>query len=353
MPVMKLSRARVMGWLDRFGTFDLVLRARARTQAPVLSVLCYHSIGDPDAGYCFDPDVIDATPEQFWAHLSVLDRHFTVIGIDTLCAGLAGGTLPPNPLLISFDDGYRSCVDTALPILQEFGFPATFFIATHYVSERRLYWWDRIAYLLAKSPHQRITLTYPEPIEVDLSTRGLRAQGQARQQLLRVVKQQRDLDLERFLSELGAASGVAWDEALETRLANQLIMTWDDVRELGKAGMDIQSHTRKHRVLQTLSSDRLAEELAGSRADIARELGRPARTVAYPVGYSIRDEPEIRRAVQDAGYELGFTAGTGFNYLWRKLDAFDVRRISMERDCSMSLFRGQLAVPPLAYVRGG
>jgi peptidoglycan/xylan/chitin deacetylase (PgdA/CDA1 family) len=115
--------------------------------------------------------------------------------------------------------------------------------------------------------------------------------------------------------------------------------------------MDIQSHTRSHRVLQTLSADRLADELAGSRADIEREIGAPVRTVAYPVGYSIRHVPRIRAAVQRAGYEIGFTNATGVNYLWRPTDPLDVRRVPMMREQSTSMFRGLLAMPPLAYSR--
>lgn len=344
---MRIGRVRVTQWLDRSGAFDIILRARARTRAPVLSVLCYHSVGDPGADYAFDPDVIDVTAAQFREQLRVLDRHFTVIDIDTLCAGLSGGKLPPNPLLISFDDGYRSCVDAALPILQELGFPATFFIATHYVSERRLYWWDRIAYLVHHADPTRIALSYPRPMELDLGDAGT-----ARRQLLRLVKQERALDLERFLAGLAAATGTEWNDELETRLANQLIMTWDDIRTLAAAGMDIESHTRRHRVLQTLSSEQMAEELAGSRDDIERAIGKPVRTVAYPVGYSITRESAIRRAVQDAGYEIGFTNASGVNYLWRPVDRFDVRRLAMDRGNSTALFRGQLAVPPLAYTRG-
>ena len=71
--------------------------------------------------------------------------------------------------------------------------------------------------------------------------------------------------------------------------------------------------------------------------------------VAYPVGYSIRHLPEIRRAVQAAGYEVGFTNASGVNYLWRTIDPFDIRRLAMERELSMSMFRAQLALPPLGY----
>src|SRR5690606_36226263 len=44
---MQTKRERVAQILDRVRIFDLILRARSLTRAPVLSVLCYHSIGDP------------------------------------------------------------------------------------------------------------------------------------------------------------------------------------------------------------------------------------------------------------------------------------------------------------------
>jgi peptidoglycan/xylan/chitin deacetylase (PgdA/CDA1 family) len=315
----------------------------------VLSALCYHSVGDPGPGYLFDPDVIDVTPAQFREQLSILARHCTVIGIDQLCQVVAGeiDRLPPNPVLITFDDGYRTCIDLALPILKEFGFPATFFIATDYVTNRRLYWWEVIHYLINSSKATRITLEKPRHLELDLADRKA-----AIGRLIRLVKDEYDLELDGFIRELAASARVEWNREIEASLADQLVMTWDDIRALHRAGMDIESHTRSHRVLQTLQMEHLADELAGSRADLERELGEPVRTVAYPVGYSIRHIPKIRMAVKRAGYKIGFTSATGTNYLWRQpLDPFDIRRISMQRDISVSLFLGGLAIPPLAFSR--
>jgi peptidoglycan/xylan/chitin deacetylase (PgdA/CDA1 family) len=46
-------------------------------------------------------------------------------------------SLPGSPrLAITFDDGYEDNYTVAWPILQEFGFPATFFAATDYVGNR-------------------------------------------------------------------------------------------------------------------------------------------------------------------------------------------------------------------------
>ena len=348
---MGSPRQRIASVLDRAKVLSGLLHARQRTRLPVLSVIAYHSIGNPGSGYLYDDDVIDATEDEFRRQLEFITRHFTVIDSDDLCAIMSGSPPPGNSLLITFDDGYRTCVDVALPLLQEFGATATFFIATDYVAKRRLYWWDTIHYLVKSSPRSRIALDYPSALVHDWAGDGPAARRQAITRLLTLVKSEPAMDIDRFLASLASAAGVEWTRAIETRIADELIMTWQDVRTLRDAGMDIQSHTRTHRVLQTLTPDALAEELAGSSADLEREVGAPARVVAYPVGYSIAEQPSIRTAVETAGYKIGFTNASGVNYLWRKPDRYDLRRIAMERGAPMTMFRAALALPPLGYAR--
>lgn len=343
---MSGKREQLASALDRLGALDVIMRVRAQLRVPILSVLTYHHIDDPGDDYLFDGEVADATPAQFDQQLAVIARHCNTISIAQLLDAHAGREpLPANPVLITFDDGYRSCLETALPLLQRHGLLATFFIATEYVSKRKLYWWDRVNYLIKHCTAERISLEVPRPMELDATDRE-RTIGT----LLDIIKNTPGLDIDAFLDELGRATGALWNAGIERKLADQLIMSWDDVRALRAAGMDVQSHTRRHRVLQTLDSAALADELAGSRAELERELGEPVRTIAYPVGRTVAREPEIRDAVTEAGYAVGFTNASGANYLWRRLDPLDVRRIAMGRDCSPSMFLGQLAIPPLAHV---
>src|SRR5262249_25015008 len=155
--------------------------------------------------------------------------------------------------LVTFDDGYRDNREMALPILMRHGVRATFFIATRYVTERRMFWWDRINYILRRSDRKAIAVDYPKRIALSLEG-GPEA---AARTVLRIVKDTYGLDLDRLLDELAAGAGVEWSRDLETRLANELLMTWDDIRALRQSGQDVQSHTRSHRVLQTLPADEL------------------------------------------------------------------------------------------------
>jgi peptidoglycan/xylan/chitin deacetylase (PgdA/CDA1 family) len=332
--------------LGRAGGTAAILRARARLRLPVLSILTYHHVCDPRADYHFDPDTADVTPDQFRRQMALVKKHFTVIGVDELLASLDGAKLPPNPCLITFDDGYRSNLEVALPVLRDAGMKAVFFIATSFVGERRLYWWDRIAYIVATSMRERIQLAYPRALTVELRDRAA-----ARAALVAPVKDEAGLDLERYLVELADAAGVSWSREAETTLADELIMTWDDVRRMRDAGMDIESHSRHHRVLQTLDAAGLRDDLDGARADLAREMGAPSRVIAYPVGRTIAPYPQVRDAVAAAGYRCGLTNASGIVPLWKKVDRFDLGRLSLDRALSDEMFLAQLALPQLRYQR--
>src|SRR6187431_3322447 len=137
-------RERVAGLLHKAGILGAAMQLRRLVPMPALGIITYHHIDDHEPGYAFDPNVADATRAQFRRQIELLARHGTPISIDDLLRALEGGPLPKNPVMVTFDDGYRSCHDVALPILRAVGVRATFFIATSFVTERRLYWWERI-----------------------------------------------------------------------------------------------------------------------------------------------------------------------------------------------------------------
>lgn len=329
--------------LHETGALSKVLALRARTGAPWLSILTYHRFPNHDGSESFDDGVIDTSAEEFEQHVASLKRHFNVVGVDELCAFAAGGSLPPNSVAITFDDGYLDNYLQALPILRKHGCKAIFFIATSFISQRRLYWWDRVAYQVKQSTRSVLELSYPASFRVELSDREL-----AVFKLLRFIKARRSLDMEQLLSELTAKSGVPWTPELERAFADRLLMTWDHVRALRQAGMDVESHTRSHRVLQTLPAEELRSELEGSRLDLERELGVAPRAVAYPIGKPLHPTSPIRAALGRAGYQIGLTNGTGPTPTWRRCDRYDIGRQTVARDISVPYLLSILALPPLA-----
>jgi peptidoglycan/xylan/chitin deacetylase (PgdA/CDA1 family) len=344
-------RERVAAWLHKAGALRAVMELRRFTPAPILTILTYHHVADSDPRSPFDRNIADATPVQFRRQMEALARYGTPIGIDELLRALDGAPLPRNPVMVTFDDGYRSCHDVALPILRAVGVRATFFVSTSFISERRVYWWERIALLLSRTKRATATLHYPREIALDVSDPDIG------NKLNSIIKDTRGLEVERFLAGLADALGVEWNLPLEASFADELIMSWDQVRALARAGMDVESHGRRHRVLQTLDDGALADELTGARKDLEAQLGRPVRAVAYPVGRRINSEQRIRWALQAAGYQIGMSNCSGVNRWWppalrrvAPIDRFDLRRLSTDREMSDAMFLTQVAVPRLAYI---
>lgn len=90
------------------------------TQVPILM---YHHLSE---------DVTNSemvSPEQFEAQIRALaEAGYTGISFDELQAYvLRGEPLPEKPVVITFDDGYRSNYTLAYPILQKYGMKATIF----------------------------------------------------------------------------------------------------------------------------------------------------------------------------------------------------------------------------------
>lgn len=317
-------RARLAQALDAAGLLDRMLWLRGALRMPALTVLTYHRVGvTGDVGE-LDPGVVDVSPADLAEQIEVIRAHGSVVTMADVRRLLRDGrALPPNPVLIAFDDGYLDNHDVALPILARAGVPATFFIPTAFPDGGRLFWWDRIALLLRRCVRPRVSLSYPTPCVLE----PLKDPGGAAKTLYRAVKRTPGLDLGRLWEELEARAGVALDAAEERTIAERTIMGWPQVRALRSAGMDVQSHSHAHRVLGTLSPAEALRDLRRSREVLGEALGEPVHGVAYPVGYALRGA--FRSAVVEAGFEVGFTNATGL-CVTSRIDPLNIPRIAMD-----------------------
>lgn len=323
------------------------LRALQSAWGPsTLTVINYHRVNVPGAARELDEGTLDATPAGFDAQVAFLKREFDLLTPQRLREHLHGRPWPRRAALITFDDGYLDNAEQALPILQRHGATALFFIATSYVDQQRVFWWDRISYIVKHARRPQLELTYPAPQVVEVRHDPAAAQ----RTLHALVKRTPGLDLERFLSHLAEAADVAWTDALDRELASRVVMTWEHVRELHRAGMGIGSHTRSHRVLGTVPHAELDDELAGSRRDLAAQLHDEVWAIAYPVGYRIVDDDQIVASLEHAGYEAGFSYGSGV----QRLDAYhryDLSRLGVEHDWPLSEFALELLLEGSPRVR--
>lgn len=99
------------------------LAQSATTDAPSYHVLCYHNVLDDPLN---DPEKFTTSTAELVQHFSWLKENgYNIISVDDLIDAKSGARpLPPNAVLLTFDDGYRSFYTTVYPLLKEFNYPA-------------------------------------------------------------------------------------------------------------------------------------------------------------------------------------------------------------------------------------
>ena len=94
----------------------------------VIPILTYHNF-TKDEGSSYSINII-----EFEKQMNYLATHnYSVISLSELFKGLKNGQLPPKPVVITIDDGFKSTFTLAYPVLKKYNFPATLFIYTDFI----------------------------------------------------------------------------------------------------------------------------------------------------------------------------------------------------------------------------
>jgi peptidoglycan/xylan/chitin deacetylase (PgdA/CDA1 family) len=109
-------------------------------------VLMYHRIAD----ISIDPWDLAVSASNFKQHLQVVKPH--IISLPELIQQLQKGYLSRSGYCITFDDGYKDNYVNAVPLLNEFVCPATFFITSGFTGSRQMFWWDILTEIFLKTP---------------------------------------------------------------------------------------------------------------------------------------------------------------------------------------------------------
>lgn len=98
-----------------------------------VAVLTYHHLDPVESS-------ITITPERFASHLEALKNNgFHVISVEDFIDFLQKKkSVPPNAVVLTFDDGYESVYKYAYPILKSEGMTATVFLIVSYIEDGTL-----------------------------------------------------------------------------------------------------------------------------------------------------------------------------------------------------------------------
>ncbi|WAL74990.1 polysaccharide deacetylase family protein [Kitasatospora sp. YST-16] len=263
MPTTDRATARRRRNLDallRRSPFQPVFRARAARR---LAVLGYHGIDDPVA---------------FRAQMERLARTARPVGLEEVArAAEHRRPLPARSVLVTFDDGDRTVLTEALPVLARLGIPAAVYVITDLIDSDHPYWWTEAAHLVAHGARA-------EPL------RGLGPTAAVRR-----LKSLPDPERRRALAELRATAA--------RQAPRQRQLSSAELRTLADAGLAIGSHTASHPCLDRCTDADLDTQLVRAHDRLTALTGRPPTSFAYPNG---NYDPRADRVLRTLGYRTGF-----------------------------------------------
>jgi peptidoglycan/xylan/chitin deacetylase (PgdA/CDA1 family) len=236
-----------------------------------VAVLCYHGVVSSRISDSQVPfRVLHVTDEELESHCRFLREECNPISLHSWKASLSGGPpLPPRPVLVTFDDGYRSVFTLARPILQKYSIPTVIFVCSDPVEKRQLLWYDAAARSIGESRVDAVgRLPYAKWQE---------ACGK----------------FDMWVSEDDPTS----------------LLSVDEIKTLAAiAGIEIGGHTTTHVRLTTASREEQHRQVIRNKQRLEEWTGTTIRAFAYPNGLPVADyDSDSIAAVKAAGYEFAFT----------------------------------------------
>jgi peptidoglycan/xylan/chitin deacetylase (PgdA/CDA1 family) len=280
----------------------------------VLLTFLFHSLyqgSDEPRSDVVDPQQ-EITVEMFRRFVDHFQQHgYTFVSQADLLRGLRPGG---KYVLVTFDDGYYNNV-RALPVLNEFHIPATFFICTSNVKEGKSFWWDAA---------RRETFRRGTPKE-------------KADRLFTDLKRLRTADAEAQLRK------VFGEDALRPVSDLDRPFTPTELRDFAEHPLvSLGNHTSDHAILPNYPADEARAQILNAQDDIFLMTGKRAEIIAYPNG---DESPAIVEMARGLGLRLGVGVEPGRNRLPLELGsrkAMTLKRFTLsaghaiEAQCRMS-----------------
>lgn len=282
-----------------------------------LAIVVYHAVSrepPPD-------NPLQVSERDFERQIKTLARYYSVVNLSQALRALDGGISSARPLaVVTFDDGYRTTMRRAAPVLSAHRVPTTVFVPSGLLATERPQWHDRVRRAVVESDQLEIRVALQRVIRMA----RIPAEGPERRRFiyrltewLKTLDEQTREEAVRQIETQAPSSAAPPDQ-------DEYLMDWDDVREVAAYGLDFGSHTVSHAILPTENVVRAKWEIEESKRVLEGRLGYAVSAFCYPNGAST---PAIREMVRRAGYACAVTVEPGLNE--GRSDRYALRRFTM------------------------
>lgn len=246
---------------------------REIVQKKRITIITYHSL----------------KPRRALLHFKALKRRYHIISLSQYIAARKFNMvdkLPHKPLIVTIDDGFRTCFRLK-DIIRECRIPVTMFLPSGLIDTNRHYWFAH-------------------------------AKGAKLQYLKTITDEERLEQLKRN----------GFEE--KRTYARRQALSRNEIDKMRKV-VDFQAHSKYHPILTKCTNVRVWDEIAGAKKELEDTFGLRIEAFAYPNGDYSRRELEITK---EAGYACALTTRPGFNGV--DADLLTLKRIGINDESDVS-----------------
>jgi peptidoglycan/xylan/chitin deacetylase (PgdA/CDA1 family) len=266
------------------------------------------------------------TAWHFEKQLQYFKENFAIVPLHELCAMKAQGISPDRrTIALTFDDGHLNNLTVALPLLEKYKIPATFFICTAGITDRQY-----------AHPTDRVDL-----IRMSSTSSLLQIGDESfyRRGHVMVGQKSSKHAYHYLINKLSYPDWLRMNDSLAAQLDEKIVaqnsevyhlMSDQDVKDLANNDLvGIGSHAHHHVNFRTLSREEAQFQLLASK-NVLEAYRKPVEAMAFPYGYfnpisiTLAKETGYRYLIagghvdppfdKDVFPRIGVLDGAGFSY---------------------------------------
>jgi len=294
---------------------------------PPIVVLVYHRVTSLQS----DPQMLAVTPGNFRKQMQHLKDTVPILRFEEDWQAAA-----KPAVVVTFDDGYADNFLEALPILEEVGVPATFFVSTGTIGTRREFWWHELEHIILEGSN------LPGDFTLGDDSTGRRWPTASDSERLEFYH-----EMVRLLNEAETGRRNTWLAQVrlwagkEAGIADvHRVLTVEELQQLSASRWaTIGAHTVSHARLSSQAAPAQWEEIEGSKRQLESWLGREVTVFSYPFGNRCDYTEETVAICRQAGFSKAAGGDCGQAHRWT--DSFQIPR-QLVRDWPVDIFAQKL-----------
>jgi peptidoglycan/xylan/chitin deacetylase (PgdA/CDA1 family) len=264
-------------------------------------IITYHGVSQKNQ---FHINGRHLSADQFEAQLKYFKKNFDVVPLEAICDMKQMNTTPKkHTIALTFDDGFLNNLTVALPLLEKYQLPATFFCCSINLEDRKyIHPSDFFNLIGVFSNNSKITIDEKEFTKHKYDLIHF-SDGITAEQYINT------LSYEDWKTTLSHLSEYYPPESITTRVDDEAykLMNAEHLKQLGSSGISsIGSHCHSHVNIKMLSPEEMNEQFTLSKKQLEKYSSKSITTIAYPYGYYNKKAIELSK---EMGYKYLFAAG--------------------------------------------